>query len=73
MLTFHSDPYNEEEKDPLQTKAIKSCLWELDLIIKSHWDEKVRNYCKVMKTDFMRKESFFKCEEFSNINGLDMI
>jgi hypothetical protein len=41
--------------------------------MKSHYDEKVRNYCKVFKTDFLRKEAFFKCEEFTTVSSLDII
>ncbi|XP_014251214.1 nucleolar complex protein 4 homolog isoform X2 [Cimex lectularius] len=37
MKTSHmeSDPYLEDEKDPMETQAIKSCLWEI-LILQNH-------------------------------------
>lgn len=41
--------------------------------MKHHYDERVRNYSKVMKTDILKKEVYFKCEEFTNINSLEMI
>lgn len=41
--------------------------------MKSHYDERVRNYSKVFKTDFNRKEAFFKCEDFTTVNALDLL
>jgi U3 small nucleolar RNA-associated protein 19 len=32
------DPFLAEEADPLATKALKSSLWELEIIIKRHYD-----------------------------------
>jgi hypothetical protein len=52
---------------------MKSCLWEMELIMKNHYDEKMRNYAKVFKTDFLRKEAFYKCEEFTTVSTLDVI
>lgn len=59
------DPFLEDEEDPIESRALKSCLWELDVIMKHHYDERVRSYCKVFKTDILRKQASFKCEEFS--------
>ena len=33
-----SDPYDAEEPDPLLTKALKSSLWELEIVMKQHYD-----------------------------------
>ena len=49
------DPYLEEESDPLETRALKSSLWELELIMKFHYDENIRNYCKLFKSDILKK------------------
>ena len=49
----------------METKAIKSSLWEMEVIMKHHYDSNVRNYCKVFKTDFMRKGAFFKLEDYT--------
>jgi hypothetical protein len=68
-----SDPYLEDEVDPLKARAMKSCLWEVELIMRSHYDERVRNYSKVFKTDLNRKEAFFKCEDFTTVNSLEVL
>ena len=57
----------------MKTRAMKSCLWEIELIMKSHYDEKVRTYCKVFKTNFLQKEAFFKAEDFTTVDPLAMI
>jgi U3 small nucleolar RNA-associated protein 19 len=31
--TFDQDPYLDGEKDPSKSRALKSCLWEIDAII----------------------------------------
>lgn len=49
------DPYRENELDPMESKALLSSLWEVDLIMKSHYDESVRNYCKLFKSDMLKK------------------
>ena len=71
--TFESDPYNAKEEDPLKSKAMKSSMWELDLVMKDEFDEQVRNYTKLLKGDLSRKTNFFKCEEFQQIDQLDEI
>lgn len=48
---FENDPYLEDETDPLESKALRSSLWEIETLIKHHYDERVRAYCKVFKTD----------------------
>ena len=36
-------------------------------------DSNVRQYAKVFKTDFLRKSAFFKCEEFTNIDPIEVL
>lgn len=71
--SFERDPFKHNEEDPLKTKALKSSLWELETVIKSEFDEQVRNYTKLFKGDISRKTNFFKCEEFSGMDALASI
>ncbi len=57
----------------METKAIHSSLWEIETIMKNHVDSRVRNYAKVFKTDFKRKTQFFKSEEFTTVDPLDLL
>lgn len=68
-----NDPYREDEEDPLETRSMKSSLWELDTIRRQHYDSNVRNYAKVFKTDFIRKTAWVKCEEFTQVDPIDML
>ena len=52
LKSYEKDPYLENEEDPINSKALKSCLWEIEALIKHHYDERVRSYCKVFKTEF---------------------
>lgn len=72
-IEISNDPYLEDETDPMESKAMKSSLWEIEIIMKHHYDSRVRNYTKVFKTDFMRKAAFFKCEEFTQVDSLDIL
>jgi hypothetical protein len=73
QLTFASDPYRHQEPDPSKARALKSSLWELDALMNCELDETVRNYSKLFKGDISRKTGFFKCEQFTGQNSLDMI
>ena len=59
------DPFDEDEVDPMDTQAIKSCLWELEVIMKHHYDSRIRNFTKIFKTDISRKSAFYKCEDYT--------
>ena len=41
--------------------------------MKHHYDDRVRNYTKVFKTDFPKKEAYFKIEEFAAAQPLDLL
>ena len=71
--TVENDSFREDEADPMKTKASHSSLWELESIMKEHIDSKVRNYAKVLKTDFMKKGAFFKSEELVAVDPLDIL
>jgi U3 small nucleolar RNA-associated protein 19 len=73
IANMKSDPYKEDEDDPLETRALKSSLWELEALMRQHFDSSVRNYCKVFKTDFLRKTAYFKCEDFTSVNPIDVL
>ena len=47
------DPFNSEEPDPLLTKSLKSSLWEIEILMKQHHDQRVRDFCKIFKTDII--------------------
>lgn len=56
------DPYLSDESDPLKTRALKSSLWELDVLVREHTDQRVRDFSKLLKTDFISKPTFTKCD-----------
>lgn len=41
--------------------------------MRQHIDSNVRAYAKVFKTEFLRKAAFFKCEELTQVDPLDML
>lgn len=41
--------------------------------MKQHVDKKVRDYAKIFKTDLLRKTSYFKSEEFTTTDPLDLL
>ena len=57
----------------METRALSSSLWELDTIMRQHYHSNVRQYAKIFKTDFVRKTAFFKCEEFVQVDPLDVL
>ena len=70
---FTSDPFKASEPNPLKAKALKSSLWEIDVVMKDEFDEQVRNYTKLFKGDLSRKTSWFKCEEFTGLDDITRI
>ena len=73
VLELSSDPYREDEADPLNTRALSSSLWELETVLREHMDSGVRNYAKVFKTEFVRKTAYTKCEEFTQADPLAVL
>lgn len=52
---FSEDPYDAEEKDPLMTMALKSSLWELEVVLTHHADQSVRDFAKILKTEILSR------------------
>lgn len=37
-IQLKNDPYKEDVEDPMDTRALKSSLWELETIMRQHYD-----------------------------------
>ena len=72
-IRLSSDPYKENEKDPLLAKALKSSLWEIQILMKKHYDQRVRDFCKLFRTNFLGKTVFYKAEDFISLDPLNSI
>ena len=57
----YEDPFDMDEKDPLKTKAIESCLWEL-VMLQEHYHPSVATLARIVSEQFT-KESY-KLEDF---------
>ncbi len=57
----YEDPYNPDEADPLKTKALDSCLWELKSL-QRHYLSHVATMAKVFSEVFTKPE--FVMEDF---------
>jgi len=68
-----SDPFLASETDPLSTKALKSSLWEVEILMRKHHDMRVRDFTKMFKTNFTGKCNFFKAEEFIQYDALSAL
>ncbi|KAI1434700.1 nucleolar complex protein [Xylaria sp. CBS 124048] len=55
------DPFDEKEKDPLQTKAIDSCLWEV-VQLQSHYHPNVATITKILSEQFTKQR--YNMEDF---------
>ena len=62
---FSDDPYDANEEDPLLTMAMKSSLWELEVVLVHHYDQRVRDFAKILKTDLLARPTSLKVEEFA--------
>ena len=62
---FSEDPYDAEIDDPKVTKALKSSLWELEVILLHHVDQRVRDYAKILKTEVLARPTMLKAQEFA--------
>ena len=67
------DPFNAEEPDPLCTKSLKSSLWELEIVMKQHHDQRIRDFCKIFKTDITGKSNFLKAEDYIAVDSLSFL
>ncbi|KAK2606162.1 Maturation and nuclear export of 40S ribosomal subunits interacting protein [Conoideocrella luteorostrata] len=56
-----TDPFLPEERDPMETEAIESCLWEL-VQLQSHYHPNVATVAKVMSNQFTKQS--YNMEDF---------
>jgi len=63
-LHLTDDPFVDDEYDPLKAKALRSSLWEVELLMRQHYDSRIRDFCKLFKTDLKAKTSVVKPESF---------
>jgi len=68
-----SDPFKDDETDPIAACALKSSLWELEILMKTHYDQRVRDYCKILKTDIGQRTNFIKAEDFIKADPLVLL
>ncbi|KAJ2977328.1 hypothetical protein NUW58_g7844 [Xylaria curta] len=55
------DPFDENEDDPMQTKAIDSCLWEV-VQLQSHYHPNVATIAKILSDQFTKQ--WYNMEDF---------
>ncbi|KAI0444825.1 nucleolar complex protein [Xylaria telfairii] len=55
------DPFDEKEEDPMQTKAIDSCLWEV-LQLQAHYHPNVATTAKILSEQYTRP--WYNMEDF---------
>ncbi|KAI1819072.1 CBF/Mak21 family-domain-containing protein [Xylaria intraflava] len=55
------DPFDEKEEDPMQTKAIDSCLWEV-VQLQSHYHPNVATIAKIISEQFTKQR--YNMEDF---------
>lgn len=48
------DCFDEEETDPMKTKAIESCLWEVEMGM-THWQPNVATLCRIIGEQFTKE------------------
>ena len=57
---FSQDPYDAEEPDPQKTMSLKSSLWELEIVLVHHYDQRVRDFAKILKTELLSRPTQLK-------------
>jgi len=55
------DPFDDTESDPLQTGAIDSSLWELEML-QEHWHPIVATMCRIIGEQFTKDR--YSIEDF---------
>ncbi|KAI1269253.1 CBF/Mak21 family-domain-containing protein [Xylariaceae sp. FL1019] len=55
------DPFDADEEDPMQTKAIDSCLWEV-VQLQSHYHPNVATIAKIISQQFTKQ--WYNMEDF---------
>lgn len=70
---FSEDPYDADEKDPMETKALKSSLWEFEVVLVHHYDQSVRDFAKILKTELLSKPTQLKAQEYAQADSLALL
>ena len=55
------DPFLPNETDPMETRAIDSCLWEI-VQLQSHYHPNVATICKIISEQFTKQA--YNLEDF---------
>lgn len=55
------DPFNDREEDPMETRAIDSCLWEI-VQLQSHYHPNVATIAKIVSEQFTKQS--YNMEDF---------
>jgi U3 small nucleolar RNA-associated protein 19 len=55
------DPFDMEEKNPMETGAIDSCIWELE-VLQSHYQPNVATLAKIISEQFTKQQ--YNLEDF---------
>ena len=55
------DPFDMSEKDPMETGAIDSCVWELETL-QSHYHPNVATLAKIISEQFTKQQ--YNLEDF---------
>ena len=58
----NEDLFDPKETDPLKSRAIESSLWEI-VSLQEHECIEVRQYARVLKSNFMKKKGSLPTEE----------
>lgn len=53
--------------------AMKSSLWELEVVLVHHYDQRVRDFAKILKTDLLARPTSLKVEEFAQADPLALL
>jgi hypothetical protein len=72
-IQLSNDPYRDQEADPINALALRSSLWELEIVMKTHYDQRVRDYCKMLKTDIASRTNFIKADDFLKTDPLAVL
>ena len=53
--------------------ALKSSLWELEIVLVHHYDQRVRDYAKILKTELLSRPTLLKAEDFAQADSLSLL
>ena len=53
--------------------ALKSSLWELEIVLVHHFDQRVRDFAKILKTELLSRPSMLKAQDFAEADSLALL